>query len=181
MTFFRDWVLRSTEATQFDVHELRSEIANMPSADAVVRLSGELGVAMARLDRLELLCDAILSLAEMKGLFEGPEVEVMMQRLDLLDGVEDVKRGPIRVDSPRCAHCSHFVNPKRRTCVYCDARLPASAEAPRATSPYRDAPPAVREAPHATCARCKQRVPQSATYFTREGELACAGCFNADG
>lgn len=135
--------------------------------------------ALQRLDRLELLCEAMAALGETKKLFTRTELVVMMTRIDLLDGVEDGRRRELRSNAPKCASCNHHVNPRRRDCVYCGASLVAE----EASSPYRGG----GARPHeelvlpkmVDCTSCRTSVEQADAYFSKNGELVCLQCMYA--
>lgn len=146
-----------------DIQRLQLEVLHAPSHGPQVQAN------TARVDQLELLCTALVELIVAKGIATAPELRVIMQQLDLADGVEDGRISKtVREQSPRCAHCQRFVNPSREACVYCGT--PMSHAAPQAQAQ------AVR--PDVTCTRCHSSVPESDSYFTDQG-LVCSGCFDA--
>ncbi len=128
-------------------------------------------------DRLQLVCNAFAQVLEQKGLASREELELLIQQIDLLDGVEDGKAGQALREAPRCRTCSHFVNPAREECIYCGSPIARSAAAEG--SPYRGGPAAAaapKQERLVTCSACAARVPQSQTFFTDEGALVCASC-----
>lgn len=128
-------------------------------------------------DRLQLVCNAFAQVLEQKGLASREELELLIQQIDLLDGVEDGKAGQALREAPRCRTCSHFVNPAREECLYCGS--PIARSAPAEGSPYRGGPGAAAPAKKerlVTCSACSAQVPQSQTFFTDEGALVCSAC-----
>ncbi len=146
-----------------DIRSLQRQLLAAPDHGAQVRAN------TARIEQLELLCTSLVELLVAKGLATAPELRVLMQQLDLADGVEDgriAKR--VRDDSPRCGHCQRFVNPSRESCVYCGTPM-----AP--TSPAAAAVKTVRV--EVACSSCGVRVAETDSYFTGAG-LVCEGCFD---
>lgn len=132
-------------------------------------------------DRLQLVCNALVEVIEKRGVATREELEVLVQRLDLLDGVEDGRQSSeVKLDAPRCAHCNHFVNPRRRTCVYCGQPIPSGDAAPGHRETAGGQVAAVAEAaPPRTidCGGCGRKVAQHAALFTSAG-LRCERCFS---
>lgn len=144
-----------------DIQQLQQQLSSTPS------LGPELRAASARIDQLELLCTALAELLVAKGLTTPAELRVLMQQLDLADGVEDGRVSKhARDESPRCSHCRRFLNPSRAACVYCGT--PMAQAVPPA--------PALKPRPDIECKGCRRVVPESDTYFTGRG-LVCAACF----
>ena len=120
---------------------------------------------LARTDKLELVSRALVDLLLTKGLLTETELEVMMQQVDLLDGVEDGKLSPtIKQGAPTCSACGKFLNPRRPACIYCGT-VP--------TEEIKAAPPPPKTV---SCAACTKVVPQQATYYSSRGVI-CESCF----
>lgn len=128
----------------------------------------------AQVDRLELVCRALTELIVAKGVATRSELSVVLQQLDLEDGVEDGRaRSEVRHGAPRCAGCDRFINPQRDRCVYCGASVAGAGG-----EPYRDKRAAVRApAVKVQCVRCEKSVPEADTLFTADG-LVCPGCYD---
>lgn len=133
--------------------------------------------ALQRIEHLELWCEALAKLGEVKQLFKPDELQTMVVQLDLLDGVEDRKRGKPRSRAPRCHQCQHFVNPARDVCVYCGT--PQLRPSAQSGDPYRGggAPEASVKVAFIDCSACDKEVPQTEAYFSNDGELVCNVCF----
>lgn len=143
-----------------DIQLLKAQISGAPS-------QAQVQAAAARIAQLELLCSTLVELLVAKGVTTPAELRVLMQQVDLLDGVEDghVSKSA-REQSPRCAHCQRFLNPAREACVYCGT--PMAQAVPK--------PPAPKPRPDVTCAWCRRVVPESDTFFSGRG-LLCSSCF----
>lgn len=153
----------------------RTDIRNLTEAVANSTSPREIRELRVQVNQLQLLCNALVKMMEVKGVATTEEFAVLVQQIDLLDGREDGRAGEQTwADAPRCAHCNHFVNPDRDACIYCGRTLQAAGSA---EGPYRGGPAAPKVAARlATCAKCQNRVPQNETTFTEEGELHCADC-----
>jgi len=165
--FDPDFMFDSEYEQRRDLRALRETVANDRTPQQVAALS-------ARVDQLQLLCNALVSIIEHKGLATREELEVLVQQIDLLDGVEDGKMRQTWQDAPRCRGCNHYVNPRREVCIYCGLSIPRGEA--EAQGPYRGGPAGPSPQRLATCARCDGRVPQTDTYFTETGELVCTSC-----
>jgi hypothetical protein len=146
-----------------DIESLRRDMQHAPDWRPMIQAQAE------RIDRLELLLKGLLELVVSKSLLTRAELSVVMQQLDLADGVEDGRiSSVVRETSPRCRQCQRFLNPQRSACVYCgtpmDAAMPptATASAPR---------------PDVTCVGCGTTVPENETYYSGTG-LVCESCFD---
>jgi len=74
--------------------------------------------------RLQLVCEGLVNLLEQTSGFDRKDLLLMVQRLDLADGVEDNRIGPNRLeDAPRCDHCGRPLNLLREQCIYCFAPI----------------------------------------------------------
>lgn len=156
-------------------HEGRQvrDIERLKSAAASAGARSEAAVTRAaalqnRVDRLELVCEALLHVILQRGLADRDELARIMTRIDLRDGVED---GRVRGDTPAygaplCSLCELPVNPKRTACVYCGAAI---------APPPQAAPPAPRMV---TCTRCGKQVQERRTVFTGKGP-SCDDCHTA--
>ncbi|MEZ4454895.1 MAG: hypothetical protein R3B09_35925, partial [Nannocystaceae bacterium] len=121
----------------------------------------------ARVDRLELVCEALLHVILKRDLCTREELTALMIQIDLRDGVED---GVASADAPRrgaplCRRCELPINPQRDACVYCGAAIERGPEAPP--------PPRAVRTVH--CSRCQKEVEEQRTYFTGHG-LVCERC-----
>lgn len=145
-----------------DIQRLKSQVEDAAS-------QSQLQAAAARVDQLELLCTALVELLVAKGVTTPAELRVLMQQVDLSDGVEDGRVSKrVREESPRCACCQRFLNPRREACVYCGTPMA------RAVPP----PPAPTPRPDVACTGCQRVVPERDTYFTGRG-LVCSSCHAA--
>lgn len=138
----------------------------------------ELGRAEQQVAKLTLMCTMLAEMLERRGVATKKEQEVLMQQLDLLDGVEDgVISSKVREASPRCVTCKRFLNPKRSRCVYCDTPIEARAKQ-AAGSPYRDRREVnvVARQPDVDCVSCSRSVPAADSLFTERG-VVCEPCF----
>lgn len=145
-----------------DIQSLRKQVEAAPDYGSQLRAQA------ARIDQLELLSKALIELVVRKGLATSAELGVIMQQLDLEDGVEDGRVGKsVRQEAPRCGHCQRFVNPRRQACVYCGTPM-AQATTAASTKPPR---------PDVSCTRCGAIVPEADSYFSASG-LVCEGCFD---
>lgn len=143
-----------------DIQLLAAQISDTPSHSQVQAVA-------ARVDQLELLCSALVELLVAKGVTTSAELRVLMQQVDLSDGVEDGRVSKnAREQSPRCACCQRFLNPAREACVYCGT--PMAQAVPQ--------PPAPKPRPEVTCTECRRTVPESDTYFSGRG-LLCSSCY----
>ena len=147
-----------------DIESLRQALTHAPDLRPMLEAQAR------RIDRLELLCKGLVELVVAKKLVSHAELSVVMQQLDLADGVEDGRISPhVRESSPCCTSCQRFVNPQRTSCIYCgtpiDHALPPEAA------------PAARGRPDVICVRCNDTVPENETYFSGSG-LVCGSCFD---
>lgn len=143
-----------------DIQLLKAQVSDAPS-------QAQVQAAVARVDQLELLCSALVELLVAKGVTTSAELRVLMQQVDLSDGVEDGRVSKnAREQSPRCACCQRFLNPAREACVYCGT--PMAQAVPQ--------PPAPKPRPEVTCTECRRTVPESDTYFSGRG-LLCSSCY----
>lgn len=171
--FDPDFMFDSEYKQRRDIQQLRTELASRAET-----LAPRIHALETRVDQLQLLCNALVSVIETKKLATREELEVLVQQIDLLDGVEDGKIGSEWRDAPRCAHCNRYVNPSREACLYCGRSL--ALQGAMVGGPYRGgAPGEVQAAPPrtATCAKCRAVVAQSQTYFTEQGQLVCSDCY----
>ena len=117
--------------------------------------------------RAESNAETLQRLAELKGQVTREELSLMIQRLDLADGVEDGRIGPDRSSlAPKCPFCGRPVNPQRETCIYCGQRRPDAEAAPEANS---------SQARLIRCVRCYNEVREDQAHFSPEG-LICDDC-----
>lgn len=153
-----------------DIQRLQQQVSHSAASNH----GPALRAAAARIDQLELLCSALAQLLVTKGLTTQAELRVIMQQLDLVDGVEDGRASTTVADkAPRCSHCQRFINPAREACVYCGTPM-AQAMPPRPATTA--APPVAKPRPSVACKGCGRVVLESDTYFTGRG-LVCGTCF----
>lgn len=144
-----------------DIDLLRADLDSLPKVWAHIETMN------SRVDRLELLCETLMEVIVVKGLANEAELSVLMQQIDLEDGVEDgARHDQVRGSAPRCRQCDKFINPARSNCVYCDALIEGPAI-------KRRPPPKL-----VGCGGCGQSVAESSTFFTAQG-LRCEVCFAA--
>lgn len=137
------------------------------AVDAFAALRMDLAQAQQQIDRLQLVTEALVSLLELRGGIERRELGLMIQRLDLADGVEDNRLGPDRsAEAPKCVQCGRPVNPRRPNCIYCFAPIRDGK------APAGEAKAAARKV---VCSRCGKDVSETAVYFSESG-LLCAEC-----
>jgi RNA polymerase subunit RPABC4/transcription elongation factor Spt4 len=150
-----------------DIQQLQQQVARAPATPP--QLQG----AALRIDQLELLCSALVELLVAKGLTTPAELRVLMQQVDLADGVEDGRQSKhVHDGAPRCASCKRFINPHREACVYCGT--------PKTKAQAEPGVPAPKPRADVECKRCSRLVPEGETYFTGRG-LVCSQCFAASG
>ena len=149
-----------------DIQRLKATASDVAiSAESAMHLARRLG---ERVDRLELLCEALVELVVTRKIASREELSVLIAQVDLRDGVEDGSVGSQpRRSVPACVSCGRPVNPQRPSCVYCGAAVVADAGAPAA---------AVRPVRTVTCGGCGETVDERETNFTEHG-LRCDRCF----
>ena len=134
-----------------------------------------------RVNQLQLLCNALVKVLEIKNVASAEELEILVQQIDLLDGVQDgIQSAEAWSNAPRCPHCDHYVNPARASCIYCGRGIQTreSEDGRYRGSSASDSTPATRTA---TCQKCMSVVAQSETLFTDDGELWCLSCSRRGG
>ncbi len=111
-------------------HKQREDIESLRvAAGSAVNSTGSLerrvGKLTERLGRLELTVEGVYRALESKGHITVEEFRELLVQIDLEDGREDGRIGTDRsARAPKCPSCSRPINPKRRTCVFCQAELP---------------------------------------------------------
>ena len=105
-----------------------------------------------RIDRLELTVETLVEVLLIKGMVDHKELEVLMNQVDLRDGVENGRVNPERRNSHVCPACAKYANPERAACVYCGCE----------TAPVKP----TKEVATITCVTCKEQVPETQAYFT---------------
>ncbi len=133
--------------------------------DTVVDLSRALDKSNKRIAKLELTLEALVRLLGHRSGLRPEELALMIQRVDLADGVEDGAMGPdVSARAPKCGACGRPVNPARSTCIYCNTAIPKNV--------------AVAKAPSRSiqCVGCGTAVPESESYFSETG-VVCGRCF----
>jgi hypothetical protein len=153
------------------------------ATDEVTALRAELTSCRRRIDRLELLCEALVSVLDLRGHLEGDELALAVRRIDLSDGIEDGKIGPdAALAAPCCRSCGRPINPERQECVYCFASIRPTGER---GGPYRGGgtggsgdEPLCRPRPIRTCAcaLCGTTCSEDEIYLSRSGQV-CEQCF----
>lgn len=163
-----DYLFDNEYSQRSDINELKMAVAAAgDSAEAVPRLRQELGEAKQRIGQMELALEALIRLLEVRSGIGREEVSLMVQRIDLADGVEDGQMGPDRLtEAPACPSCGRPINPKRATCLYCDADVTQAIQANRAPPPRL-----------VQCVRCTAQVPERETFFSEHG-VVCPKCFS---
>lgn len=165
--FESGFVFDSEYRQRRDIQQLQQQISELPYQ------SSQLDGAAMRINQLELLCAALVELLMARGLTTPAELRVLMQQVDLADGVEDGRKSQhVHTKAPRCSSCQRYVNPNREACVYCGT--------PKAKTEAQPGAPAPKPRPDIECKRCKRLVPESETYFTGRG-LVCGPCFESTG
>lgn len=165
-----DYLFDSEYKQRDDIGSLQGQVQT--SDEWITTLRSQLQAAQERADRLELVIEALVQLLEAKGSLGREELEIMVQRVDLADGVEDGRIGPDRTAAAsKCPLCGRPLNPERGTCVYCGQDVTAEDLA------LMGAPSSKLR--HTRCVRCYQKVLQQETYFSPEG-MVCAACHDPD-
>ena len=122
----------------------------------------------ARVDYLELALSSMTELLRVRLGVSAEELSLMMQRLDLADGVEDGKIGPdLTREAPSCGQCGRPVNLKREVCLFCNAPV---------ERPVEEASPAAPPARMVRCTLCEALIDERDSYFSDRG-LVCSACF----
>ncbi|MBN2497898.1 MAG: hypothetical protein JXR96_25110 [Deltaproteobacteria bacterium] len=161
-----DYIFDSDAAQRQDIEALKERAGSSEEALTALRLA-VIGL-MQKLDTLELALEGLVKCLEIKGGLTREELAVMIQRIDLADGVEDGRIGPDRsASAPRCPFCGRPANPARTHCLYCGERVTSAAadSSPRPDVPVRT----VR------CVRCYTEIPEDEAHFSPEG-LVCDKC-----
>ncbi len=148
-------------AQRSDIERIKAE-AETNSSVSVVQ-NERLAAAEKRIGQLELTVEALVRVLEAHSGLSRDELTLLIQRIDLADGVEDGVLGPDHSESaPKCGSCGRPINPRRQSCLFCNA--PADARAKK--TPQRQT----------TCISCGQSVPELTTYISERGVL-CAPCY----
>ena len=165
-----DYLFDSDYQQRDDINALQGQLQT--SDEWFVALRQQLQAAQERADRLELVLEALVQLLEAKGSLGREELEIMVQRVDLADGVEDGRIGPDKTASaPKCPLCGRPLNPGRGACIFCGQEVTEDDLA------LMDAQaPQVR---YTRCVRCYQKVAQQDTHFSPDG-MVCAACHAVD-
>jgi hypothetical protein len=109
---YSDWGALERERDQ-DQRLNDASRANQDLSGRVTGLSGEV-------ERLNLVVEALTELMVTRLGVTRYEVELMVERVDLADGVVDGRVGPDRAAKAiKCPSCERPVNPKRSECIYC--------------------------------------------------------------
>lgn len=161
-----DFFLGHEGRQQRDIRSLQDRIATIHRS-GVER--GDFTALARRVDRLELICSALLEVIHRRGLATPEEIAVVIAQIDLRDGSEDgAIQGALRHNAQLCATCRHPVNPARSVCVYCEAPVtaPPAEPEPPAPSPRMVA-----------CTKCQEVFEERDTFFSGSG-LRCGACFH---
>lgn len=151
---------------QRDIERLKTQASlgnQLREADA-----GNIRALRNRVDRLELVCEALLHLALQHGLVDREGLALLMAQIDLRDGRED---GRISGEEPApgartCTTCDLPINPRRDACIYCGAAIEKRPRRGAAsTQPVRTV----------MCARCHKQVDAQRTVITGDG-VCCDAC-----
>jgi hypothetical protein len=108
----------------FDVDMSRhADIGAAPAALANTHLLGDsFREQKLRLDRLELLVQALFTHLERHGQLDRAQLAALVEQIDLADGALDGRIGPDGSgEAPKCGHCGKPVTRLRDRCVYCGA------------------------------------------------------------
>lgn len=160
-----DFLFDSELRQRRDINALESD--NALAMDSIDELRNKLDHYRRRMDRMELVCETLVRLLELKGQLTKDEFTLMLQRVDLSDGVEDNRIGPDRVaHAPRCPSCGLPVNPRRETCLYCEGSVPPDPLAAGAGSTSKQV----------GCVQCGEMVAEEAVYFGERG-MVCEACY----
>lgn len=92
--------------------------------DEMIELRNQVRDYRHHIDRLELVCEALVGLLEHHAVINREELILKIQRLDLSDGIEDEKIDySSLLEKHKCPFCLHPINPRRERCIYCFAPL----------------------------------------------------------
>ena len=164
MAFFDDVFYRfDIDSRQhMDIERLKFDLESAQIGEA--NTARALRQVVRRVEQLEMMNRTLLEVLLAKGLCTRDELEVMMQQIDLLDGVEDGRiSAQVHEQAPTCGTCGRYVNPKRTACVYCETPV---AQQTKQRAPVRTV----------TCSSCAATVPERSTYFGEAG-VVCSACF----
>jgi hypothetical protein len=158
-----DYIFDNEYRQRSDINNLQTEASIASSG--VDHLNKEVSRLRNTVAQLELTVEALLRVLEVRLGLGKEEVALMIQRIDLSDGVEDGRVGPDpSSEVPACPHCGRPTNPKRSSCIYCNGAVEQRTERPK---------PAPRKV---TCSGCGASVNEQETYFSENG-VVCARCF----
>jgi hypothetical protein len=116
--------------------------------------------------RLELTVDALVEVLWSRGVATRDELAIAMQRIDLVDGVEDGRIGPDRsAQAPKCSHCGRPVNIKRSHCLFCTGKIDIDTAPSRSSTASRET----------RCCECGTIVREDQVRFGARG-LYCGQC-----
>ena len=105
--------------------------------EAIARIVRRLERAERRVDRAELIIEALSRILRERALVSEEALRELVVQIDLEDGVEDGRIGQDRsARAPKCSACGRPVNTRRTHCVYCHSEIPRKHK-PRRGSPYR--------------------------------------------
>ena len=146
-----------------DIETLKSSVRF--AAEAAGDSMSDIADAKRKIAQLELTVEALVRLLETKMSLDRQELAVMIQQIDLADGVQDGRIGPDRTEhAPKCGFCARPLNRKRASCIYCGKEVPKKAVEP---------PPPARLT---GCRKCKRVLEEASSYITMQG-LLCADCY----
>ena len=129
-----DFIFDSDLKQRHDLQRLESAASD--SVEMSSTLAADTTALRRRVDRAELVVEAMFRLMQEKGVATADELKIFIARVDLEDGVEDGKISATPEANPRkCPSCARPANFRRRTeCVYCGAALKPAAPS---GAPYR--------------------------------------------
>lgn len=138
------------------------EHGSLASDQRIARLQRALADQARQVGNLELTVEALVHLLEERDVLTHDELALMVQRIDLADGIEDGQIGPDQsLDRPSCHVCRRPVNPRRDVCIYCNTPVVKGGD-----------PTPVRTIP---CASCGKQVPELKAFFGDRG-MVCGDC-----
>lgn len=162
------WEREELERMRFELDSTQIDATGLQRISR--QLNERLSALEQKVDLQALLIEALLRILETRARLDRNEIELMMQKVDLEDGVEDGALGEDRsAAAPRCSACGKPVNPRRAACIYCRAPLPLS--------PQKSAPAPAPARTMIKCANCGASIAESDAFYSELGKL-CMHCFH---